>query len=194
MPRVRPVESLPAPPPDSDRATRIQWTIGGIMAHRPEIAAGVGAASVAINTSGTLPARLVELIRLRIAFHNQCRSCMAIRYSNAVDDGVSEDLVCSLERPEEGVDLTPAERAALRFADLFATNHLAIDEAVYDDLRRYFSEGELVEIGLNCAIDVGVGRLAATWQVTDDLPDRFREADAVVTPWGGEAVIVPGIA
>jgi hypothetical protein len=119
---------------------------------------------------------------------------MAIRYSNAVDDGVSEDLVCSLERPEEGVDLTPAERAALRFADLFATNHLAIDEAVYDDLRRYFSEGELVEIGLNCAIDVGVGRLAATWQVTDDLPDRFREADAVVTPWGGEAVIVPGIA
>ena len=194
MPRVRPVESIPAPPSDADRATMIQSTIGRIMAHRPEIAAGIGAASMAINTSGTLPARLVELIRLRIAFHNQCRSCMAVRYSNAVDDGVSEELVCSLERPEEGEDLTPAERAALRFADLFATDHLAIDEAVYDDLRQYFTEGELVEIGLNCAIDVGVGRLAATWHVTDDLPDRFRDTDGVITPWGGEVVVVPGIA
>ena len=80
---------------------------------------------------------------------------MAIRYDEAVEDGVTEELVCSLERPAEADDLTDAERAALRFADLFATNHLAIDDAVYDDLRRYFTEGELVEIGLNCAIDVG---------------------------------------
>ena len=28
-----------------------------------------------------LPARLLELVRLRVAFHNQCRSCMSVRYS-----------------------------------------------------------------------------------------------------------------
>ena len=193
MPMIRPVDSVQHPPADAPRAARIQAAIGGIMAHRPEIAAGIGAATHAINTAGTLSPRLVELIRLRIAFHNQCRSCMAVRYSNAVDDGVSEDLVCSLERPQEADDLTPAERAALRFADLFATNHLAIDDTVYDDLRQHFTEGELVEIGLNCAIDVGVGRLAATWQVTDDLPERFR-TDDVVTPWGTDAVVVPRVA
>jgi AhpD family alkylhydroperoxidase len=149
--------------------------------------------SEAINHSGTLSRRLVELIRLRIAFHNQCRSCMAIRYTEAVDDGVTEDLVCSLERPAEADDLTDAERAALRFADLFATNHLAIDDAVYDDLRQYFTEGELVEIGLNCAIDVGLGRLTATWDVTDDLDDAFRVSyDERATPWRTAApIIVP---
>jgi AhpD family alkylhydroperoxidase len=188
MPRIRPVE-LPSPP-DSDRAARIQCTIGSITAHRPEIAAGIGAACAGLANSGTLSARLIELIRLRIAFHNQCRSCMAIRYSNAVEDGVSETLVCSLERPEEAEDLTPAERAALRYADLFATDHLAIDDATYDDLRQYFTEGELVEIGLNCAIDVGMGRLAATWHVVDDLPERFQRGDGVVTPWGGDEVVV----
>jgi hypothetical protein len=110
---------------------------------------------------------------------------MAIRYQEAVDDGVSEDLVCSLATPEEGPDLTEAERVALRFADLFATNHLAIDDAVYDDLRRHYSEGELVEIGLNCALDVGIGRLAATWHVTDDLSEYFRNGDGeVLAPWG----------
>ena len=29
------------------------------------------------------------------------------------------------------------------------------------------------------------GRLAATWHVTDDLPDAFRNGDGqVLTPWG----------
>jgi AhpD family alkylhydroperoxidase len=180
--------------PADDRGARIQQSLGGITAHRPEIAAGIGMAMSAINTSGTLSPRLIELIRLRIAFHNQCRSCMAIRYANAVEDGVDENLVCSLEKPQEAENLLPGERAALHFADLFATNHLAIDDAVYDDLRQYFTEGELVEIGLNCAIDVGMGRLAATWRVTDELPDRFREGDVPVTPWGGDAVVVPAIA
>ena len=137
--------------------------------------------------------RTSELIRLRIAFHNQCRSCMAIRYDEAVQDGVTEALVCSLERPAEADDLTDAERAALRYADLFATNHLAIDDAVYDDLRQYFTEGELVEIGLNCAIDVGVGRLTATWDVTDDLPDDFRLSYAeTATPWNAESPLIVG--
>jgi hypothetical protein len=115
---------------------------------------------------------------------------MAVRYSVAVDDGVDEELVCSLEKPQEADDLTQAEQAALRFADLFATNHLAIDDAVYDDLRQHFTEGELVEIGLNCAMDVGMGRLVATWRVTDDLPERFQADGAVVTPWGGDEVLV----
>ncbi len=117
---------------------------------------------------------LIELIRLHIAFHNQCRRCMAIRYDEAVQDGILEELVCSLERPAEAFDdLTDAERGpALRRPVAMA--HLAIDDAVYDDLRQYFTEGELVEIGLNCAIDVGIGRLTATWDVTDDLDEAFR--------------------
>jgi AhpD family alkylhydroperoxidase len=193
MPRIEGVDIGQVQPTD-ERAARIQRGVGSITAHRPEIASGIGAAMSAINTSGTLSPRLIELIRLRIAFHNQCRSCMAIRYANAVEAGVDEDLVCSLEKPQEAHDLTEAERAALRFADLFATNHLAIDEAVYDDLRRHFTEGELVEIGLNCALDLGMGRLVATWRVTDDLPERFRQGDVVVTPWGGDAVIVPAVA
>ncbi|SRR5579875_136985 len=189
MPRIQPAETgLPAPPSD-DQAARIQHTLGSILAYRPEVAASIGEAIRALAISGTISSRLQELIRLRIAFHNQCRSCMAMRYSAALNDGLTEELVCSLERPEEAEDLSDAERAALRFADLFATNHLAIDETVYDQLRRYFTEAELVEIGLNCAICVGMGRLAATWHVIDDLPDRFRQ-EGVITPWGGDGVVM----
>ena len=81
----------------------------------------------------------------------------------------------------------------MRFADLFATNHLAIDDAVYDELRGHFAEGEIVELGVHCAYAVGMGRLAATWAVTDDVPDAFRStADSPLAPWDSEGVVASG--
>ena len=167
---------------------RVNLDVGGILQHRPEVSAALGGVTAALLSSGTLPRRLVELVRLRIAFHNQCRSCMSLRYAGAVDDGLTEDLVCSLERPQEAPDLTEPERAALRYADLFATDHLAIDDAVYDDLRRHFDEGQLVELGLHCAVDVGIGRLAATWHAVDHLDEAMR-VDGPVAPWSAAGLL-----
>ena len=176
---------------DMDQGAKVVGGVAAIMMQRPEMAKRLGALTEAVKTTGTLPPRLLELLRLRVAFHNQCRSCMAIRYQDAVDDGLTEDLVCSLEKPYEAPDLTPADQAALRFADLFATNHLAIGDAVYDDLRQYYTEAELVEIGFNCAINVGFGRLAATWAVTEDLSEDYRNGDGkVLAPWDQAGIVV----
>jgi AhpD family alkylhydroperoxidase len=178
---------------DLGQGDRINLGVASILGHRPEVAGALGAVKAALVSTGTLSPRLVELVRLRIAFHNQCRSCMSVRYQSAIDDGLTEDLVCSLEQPADAEDLTDAERSALRYADLFATNHLAIDDAVYDDLRRHFTEDELVELGVHCAYAVGIGRLAATWSVTDDVPDAFRSAsDSPLAPWDSEGVVASG--
>ena len=50
--------------------------------------------------------------------------------------------VCSLEKPQEANDLSDAEKAAIEYGELFATNHLAIDDSY--NLRKYFSEEEIV--------------------------------------------------
>ncbi len=51
----------------------------------------------------------------------------------------------------------------------------------------------LVELGVNCAIALGIGRLTATWDVTDDVPDAFRsENDGQVTPWSSAGVVATG--
>jgi AhpD family alkylhydroperoxidase len=142
-----------------------------------------------LKRKGTLPRRLVELVRLRVAFHNQCRSCMAIRYQDAIDDGLTEELVCSLEQPYEAPDLTEAERLAVRYGELLATNHLAIDDELYGRLLEHFTEEQVVELGLQVALFVGVGRLAATWHVVEDLPDAFT-VDGTVTPTVDEGVVV----
>jgi AhpD family alkylhydroperoxidase len=191
MTRVEPSSVFAdVPVVDLGQGDRINLGVAGIVSRMPQVAEALGALNAALR-AGTLPPRLLELVRLRIAFHNQCRSCMSVRYQSAVDDGLTEDAVCSLERPADAPDLTDAERAALKFADLFATNHLAIDEGVYDELRQHFSEDELVELGMHCAVALGVGRLTATWDVTGDVPDAFR-ADEQMTPWASTGVIATG--
>ena len=198
MSRIAPSEAFAnADLGDLGQGDRINLGVAAIMTRRPEVAQALGGLTAALRSSGTLSPRLLELVRLRIAFHNQCRSCMAVRYQSALDDGLTEGAVCSLEQPAspkaEADDLTDAERTALRFADLFATNHLAIDDAIYDELRAHFTEDELVELGLNCAVAVGIGRLTATWDVIEDVPDAFRaDSDTLVAPWVSGAVVATG--
>ena len=173
-----------------DTASPIEQGITRMLAHSPEMAKGAIGFGAAIAMNRTLPERLIELVRLRVAFHNQCRSCMAIRYSSAADD-VSEDLVCSLEKPQEAEGLTPDERAALDFADRFATDHLSITDERFANLREHFNEAQTMELMLHLALYVGMGRLAATLDMTEELPAGFQaDFGSVVTPWSGEPVSV----
>jgi AhpD family alkylhydroperoxidase len=184
-----PLEAVDGAEEGATDGNLINQDVFRILAHRPQAARSLFACINDVYSTGTLSKRLMELIRLRIAFHNQCRSCMSIRFSSAVEEGVGDEAVCSLERPAEAANLTDAERLALKFADLFATNHLAIDEGVFDELRQHFDEGEIVELGLHCALCVGTGRMAATWHVVDHVPEPFK-AEGVVTPWEGHQLLV----
>jgi alkylhydroperoxidase family enzyme len=173
----------------ADERTPLELGLLRVHARRPSHAKAIVGLHAALWSDRLLPDRLLELVRLRIAFFNQCRTCMAIRYPGAIADGLTEDLVCSLERPNEAPDLTEAERAAIRYGELLATDHLAIDDETYDDLRQHFTEEQIVELGSYCAFCVGFGRLGATWNMIEELPKRFHEGE-VATPWGGQAITV----
>ena len=175
----------------ADSGTALEQGIMRMFAHTPEISKGLVAFGGAIKSHRSLPDRLVELVRLRVAFHNQCRSCMAIRYQDGVDAGIDEDLVCSLEKPQEANDLSDAEKAAIEYGELFATNHLAIDDSIYDNLRKHFSEAEIVELSITVAWFVGFGRLAATYHMVEELPEAFQDEDTEkLTPWNEDSIIV----
>ena len=177
-----------APLPD------VHKKILGVYANAPVLAKAFFTFEAAFWAGFTLRRRLLEMLRLRIAFHNQCRSCMAMRCEPALEDGLTEDMVCSLERPAEAPDLTAAEKAALAYADKFATNHLAIDDETIDNLRKHYSEQEVVEICLLCGYCTGFGRFAAVYHAIEDLPESYQDTTARTAPWAtehSERVIVP---
>ena len=174
----------------ADDCSPIEQGLMRMFAHCPEQAKGFVTFAGSLRTGRTLPERLVELVRLRVAFHNQCRSCMAIRYADALADGVTEDLVCTLENPPEASDLSEAEKVAIEYGERFATDHLSIDDTFYDRLREHFSEAQIVELGMTVALFVGFGRLAATYAMTEELPDSYQDQSAPVAPWGIESIVV----
>src|ERR1700677_4339877 len=103
-----------------------------IWAHRPGVAAAWLSALEEMHLRSCLPERLRELVRLRIASITTCQACMLARKSNTVTE---EDLAClSADHPR----FSAAERAALRYAELFAGDYFAIDEALFTRLAEHF--------------------------------------------------------
>jgi alkylhydroperoxidase family enzyme len=152
---------------------------------RPELNDAFVQFRMTMKKNRQLPERLIELMRLRIAFHNQCRPCMSMRYETAIDDGLTEGLICSLERPQEAEDMTPAERAAVNFGDKFASNHLSITEEDRLALCEHFTPGQIAELAMMAALFTGFGRMGAVFDTGDEYPVGERHSDGTpLTPWG----------
>jgi alkylhydroperoxidase family enzyme len=85
---------------------------------------------------------------------------MTVRYAGARQAGLTEVKIAALD--DAGSDLfSPRERAALTFAELMATDHHKVDDGVFAELRRHFSEAEIVELGVSAALFTGLGRFNA---------------------------------
>jgi len=170
----------------ADTLPTVQQKMLGVYANAPELAKAFLIFTGAMSQGLTLRRRLLELVRLRIAFHNQCRSCMAVRYESALEDGLTEGLVCSLEKPMDAPDLTDAEKAAIHYADLAASNHLAINDETFANLRKHFTEKEIVELCMYVAYCVGYGRMASAYRIIEELPESFQDTTRKITPWAAD--------
>ncbi len=60
--------------------------------------------------------------------------------------GASDAELAALERGDF-TSFAPRERAALAFADKLSVDSKNISDELFTELRRYFDEGEIVEIG-----------------------------------------------
>ena len=52
---------------------------------------------------------------------------------------------------------------AIRYAELLAANHTAIDQAMIDELLRHYTEQQVLELGWAAASFIGFGRLIHTF-------------------------------
>jgi AhpD family alkylhydroperoxidase len=114
---------------------------------RPEFAQAVGAMNSATFAS-SLDWRLHELVRMRIAVINGCTVCLSWRTPQAVEAGVTEDLLLRVADWRERDGYTDAERVALEFTELFCGDSLAIDDDLMARLSEQFDSGEIVELSL----------------------------------------------
>ncbi len=150
----------------------------GIMARHPSAGLGWVRYWNALLYEGLLPHALKEMCRIYISMGHECGYCSTVRSKVAQEEGLGEDKVMALPDFETSGLFDARERAALRYAKLFQQGDHSSD-GVYDDLKRHFSEEEIIELGQVCAQTDGVG--------------KFVKSLDVIT-WGEACEINPGLA
>ena len=74
--------------------------------------------------------------------------------ADEVDEAFYEQI-----RNRDYAGLTEREQLCAEFAELFATDHLAMDDAFWARLRSNFTDAEIVELGISVGMWVSQGRL-----------------------------------
>ena len=129
-----------------------------VWAHRPQVALAWLGLMESLHSDSLLDERLRELVRLKIASITTCKACQLARKSDSVTE---QDIACMATDSEY---FTPAERAALRYAELFASDYLAIDDTHFLRLGEFFSAAQVAELGLYCALMLAGGRMTLVQQ------------------------------
>lgn len=117
------------------------------LALREEIMQTAAAHMRAIFTTGTVDPALKEMLAVRVSQLNDCAYCRTSHTALAMKLGVSESLLDAMYHIDSHRDeFTPAELAALAFADRMTTDARNVDEDVWAEVREYFDEGQIIEI------------------------------------------------
>lgn len=116
--------------------------------------------------NGELEKSLKELVRVKIAFDHTCGYCSTVRNAGARAEGLTEDRIQEVWDFENSTVLTEREKMALRFAHYIKWDiDKADSDAFYDDLKKHFSDSEIVELGLWCAENEGAGKFVRTLSI-----------------------------
>jgi uncharacterized peroxidase-related enzyme len=120
------------------------------LAHRPEIFRTATAHMHAVLNTGTLPTQLKELVVVRTSQINCTAYCLASHTAISLRLGTTPEQIEALKNWRESPLFSEAEKQAIHLAEVMTADSLHYSDEELAQLRRFYSEGEVVE--LMCAI------------------------------------------
>jgi len=135
----------------------------------PEAYQAMRTLSTYSKNSGLGPT-LIELINMRVSQVNGCAFCLNMHYADARKYGENEARLNMLPAWREAPLYTERERAALAWAE--ALTHIgpeAAPDELYAEVRRHFSEEEMVKLSLAIAVINSWNRLMIGFRVQPQI-------------------------
>ena len=135
---------------------------------------------------GILPIPLKEMVRVLISTRHQCGYCSTVRSNVAKERGLTEEKAMAVLQFETSPLFSERERAALRFAARFKSGDDGVDsDEAYDDIKRHFTDEEIIELALLCGETDGIGKFArslkmCTWEEACELQPKLRTSEESV--------------
>ena len=129
----------------------------------------VAALQTYVDQSG-LDAKLRELVKIRASQINGCAYCLVMHTRDARKIGETDERMHLLDAWREAPMFSPRERAALAWTEaLTLITHGHVPDAVYDEVRKQFSEKEIVDLtAAVCAINTW-NRIAISFRATPQV-------------------------
>jgi alkylhydroperoxidase family enzyme len=126
--------------------------------------------------------RLLELCRLRIATIVGCDGERAVRFSDAVDAGVTEADVAALPAWPSSPRFSPAERAAIAYAEQYVMDPHELTDEHFATLHEHLDEPALATLSLAVAMFDALARFRLALGVDSVGPEPTAVAGPGLTP------------
>lgn len=153
MPRIKPPDLEELDPETRDEVRRLEEERGYVpyarltLARRPKTMRALNALAETVMVDGTVDKGLKYLIAVVASTAAGCVACQAnASFGAHRAAGVAPERIERLWEFEQSDLFSAAEKAALRMARDAAQQPSAARPTHFDELRRHFDEGELVEI------------------------------------------------
>lgn len=133
-------------------AERIKRERGGkvlnlyrMLLHSPPVADGWRQLFTALRQQSELPGRVRELAILRVAVINGADYEFRAHAPFALAEGVTQAQIDALQAGRDPEALPERDRAVLAYTEAM-TRQIRVPEAIFQGVRRHFSEREMVEL------------------------------------------------
>jgi len=143
-------------PTESGMGEHVDWSL-----HHTEMAIGMGKFSEAVYGNSKLDVREREAARWTIALINHCVVCQDTRAKGAQEHSIDEGFYAEVASWATTDQLTEREKLAAEFAQQFALDHQAMDDAFWARLRDTFADAEIADLIICCGMFLGLGRAMA---------------------------------
>jgi hypothetical protein len=129
-----------------------------IIARAPEQAVPLMRALLMSHAQGNVDHRLKEIMRILLARFAGDKYFASLRSNKARAMGLTKariDEGC-FAYEDAGKGFSEAEKCALRYADLMFLDANQVDKAFYDEMKKYWSEAQIMELGAFIAFHYGM--------------------------------------
>lgn len=145
-----------------------------VYAHSPVGMKHIFDMSLALRETGTLSRRLIEIAIVATSHANRCAYCVAHHSPILVELGLGAETVAALDG-EDSPELSEEERLVRDYALCVTERAWGIRDAMFDQLRRHFSNAQIVELTMRIALTGMFNKLnqALAIEMEEDLMAEF---------------------